>query len=522
MSYLSDFLGGATLASESVSNVFKMPAMTALAGGDLAVHLENGQIIPYTADMGVSRSNNNTAGPVAVATRTIDGNQSGGSVFDVLSNGNIVGVRIQANDYKFIVTTPCGTVVVVETTVGTRANISQGAVAAFGDRFVVAVSDSGGNCFYAIYNNDGTLAAAEKTFASGANTLSLGALGLSANSFVIYYKEGGNPQPSYFRRFDATGTIQGGATLISAGCSSISGDGPFSDGSFIFTVQTNANTHRLAKFSAAGAAVFDVEASAGTGPNIRIAGRGCVVELNSGNLATTIGIPADTRARAIVIDKATGTTLYTVDPGATASNSKYGRVCSNVTQGGFAFITQNSATMWLNRVSESGTLLQQDGVLTVNNSATCYPLDAFELPGLGFVILAWGTNNSATHELSLKTLTYTAGTIGAMVNLVQGNGGWVGSYKSLLSGRMLFIESCPNSQYSVSSYNLYRSSIFGSVALTTAKGALATVKTSGYFHLANAAQVSSNGTTFDATANTVPGVKGKFVGRNVVLNGITA
>lgn len=517
----SGAVSGTAISAENGANIFKMPALTAIDDGDLVVHLEGGNVIPYTSDMNIANSNNNTAGPVAVNTRSIDGTSSGGSVFDVLSNGNFAAVRISTNDIKLIIYTPGDYVAFLEQTIATHAGASQCAIAAFGDQFVVAVSDASGNCWYTIFNNDGTVAVAEKTFASGAATLSLGALGLSAASFIIYYKEGGT-QATYFRRFDATGTIQGAATSINANTAALCGDGPFSDGSFLFTVQTNGNTQRAVKFSAAGAQVFDQQTSASTGINVRIAGRGCAVELTDGNFATTIGTAGDARSRAIVIHKTTGATLYTYDPGATASAVRYGRVAVNSKEGGFVFLTQNGTAVYMTKLTNAAAQIRQDQVVTTLTSATYYPLDAFEVPGIGFVVLAFSTDNASSHQVAVKTISYAASAIGSQVNLAQGNNGWTANYKARLNTRMLHIESCPSSQYSVTTYNMYRSSIFGVASGAAAKGQNATVKTSGYFRLNKAAQVTASGTGFDATANTVTGVKGKFVGNNIILNGITA
>ncbi|NJD38462.1 MAG: hypothetical protein FIA89_09120 [Geobacter sp.] len=510
--------------SASEQKVFQVKALEQIEANDMLCMLENGNVLPHGGPFAsTTLANNNTAGPVVQNAYNINGDYSSGSKFTVLSNGNLVSMRIMNGGlYKLTIWSPYGntTPVVIEQTVGTHSDISQGCIVAFGDRFVVTCQNSTGNCWYTIFNNDGSIAVAEKTFTSGSTTLSMEGIGLSSNSFILYYTSSANY--SFFRVFDGNGVQQGSEyTLYASTVSQIACDGPFSDGSFVFKLYTISSTTRLCKYDSSFTKVFDVQVADSTGPNLRIYSHDLVIELTSGNFVTVIGVNADSYARAIVVNKTSGAILYTYIA-TSFSGNKMGEVALNKKEGGFVFSVNISSNQRLIKLTDTATLISESPVLTLTQTGTAYPLKVIELPDLGFVVMGFATDNSSNHAISLKTIKYDYTAIGSQINASQYTSGWVASFRAVLNKTMLHIESVPGSaNYQIANYYMYRSSLFG-VALEEANaGNMFLSATAGVYYLTDRTRSVNISDSFDATANTVPGNKGRLAAGHALLSGIT-
>lgn len=357
----------------------------------------------------------------------------------------------------------------------------------------------------------GAMVVSESTLATLANNdnQSWNVAALAGGDVVVAYAKSGSNDLA-FKRFNASGVLQGSELLVEAGANpSCVGVLPLAAGGFVVHYYRGAvaTAYKFARFNAAGAlqGALTTLATAGFNRTVTPAERNAM-ELGNGNLAF-VDPSSGTNAGVRLYD-ALGNFLSTV-VAATGASGMPNTVCICPRQfGGFWLAVGGQVYEYDN----AGTSLRQSMVagfapFMLLDRAGNGPVMVSHLVGSGFTVVL----SSWTADLSAVENTLTLSTSSSYPLSY--------AWTEVLSNGMLASVVCGQASTGAATIHLsvpQAASILGIAQEAVAAGSVVRVATTGKF----LSTQSFSGPAFDRRAATPPGTRGVAVGNLAILGGL--
>lgn len=531
--------GTAPVATGGYNNpIHAMTTRAAVAAGDLVTLFEDGKIAPTNADSKLSIENSTTEGLVAVkASEQITGNnnytvRAYSEQVAWLGSGNYVTVYTGdgANDstsLRFRIKGPLGSNISNEVVASSAVSILSLRVAKLNATQFVLMWGESTTLKFAIYNNDGSVAVAAATIATmGTVNPDQQNMTVLAGGDIVFAYNKVTSQDLAFKRYNASGVLQGAETVIDAASQSRNiAIKAMAGGDFVvFYHRVNATSgYKFARYNASGALQGSLVAL-GTFANTEYTvgkANGSIAELSNGNIVMAAPHSATTDPSLYIYSSANALVKRVDMASGFNTNMNIPQIAANT--GGFVVVGMDT-TLKMQAFDNAGnTLIPQTNVGPGGpGSSSGTSVDLYNI-GVGYVVAA-SQNNSTSYAVSLFELDNQLAAKGSAITVEASGSHGATRLCSAMSPNFLlaFEYSYGSGSLNVKAglYKCARSAIFGVAKTAAAAGAQAEVNTVGNYIINQ--QLKFNG-MFDAKftgGSTLTGNRGMVAGNNAMLLGL--
>jgi hypothetical protein len=528
---------GFNVIDSTATNVkIKGVAASAITAGDLVGNSEIGKVFKVNEKLGISVTNNTVNGASAVVPITSIDATTGydsSSLYSIsrlceLENGNIAFVysgdgATESTGLNLRIQNPFLVNVISKITLSSAASITTYRCFKLNPTQFVVFWNEAAVLKFAVVNNDGSIAINSTTVStmSGWNCSRID----NGKFVVVYYKVTSNN--CVFSIYNASGVLQGSETTIEASGSpaNIAIKSCVNSDFVVSYYRSSATTaYKSARFTSAGVIVGSLTTLVTGGSTLSVGDyNNGLIELSNGNVVAVV--PGADAYPDIRILNASNTLLTSIDlgSGSITGNEVH---CLVPMDNGFAIFARGStnAYMWL--FDNNGSAILQKTQITgglngdgTTNGAIGSGITAFELKGIGFVLLRVGYSATPTYDAKLAVVNYQGAVIGSVINLIVSGSSIISGTSAILTKDGLFIgmfKYGTSTYLSNFCYNVYRRSILGVATEDVSENQPLNVLTKGTYTIN---QNFGMGGSFDNTITVVPGTKGTVVGNTAILRG---